>query len=76
MVDDNRAESFARTVGSVTGDAPIQPRDKACGSVDQAQGMWKQVVGEVRDFTADQPFVALLSAVGFGAVMGFLTSRR
>ena len=84
MVDDNRAEGFERTVGgklqdiagNLTGIAPMQARGTANQRADEAQSMWGQVVDEVRDFTADQPFVALLSAVGLGAVVGFLTTRR
>ncbi len=72
LVDDNRAEGFVRTGGSLTGDASTPGH----GSAGDAQGMWEQVVGEVRDFTADQPFVALLSALGLGAMVGFLTIRR
>ena len=84
MVDDNRAEGFARTVGgklqdtasSLTVDASTQARGKVSQHAGEAQSMWGQVVDEVRDFAADQPFVALLSAVGLGAVVGFLTTRR
>lgn len=76
LVDDNRAEGFTRIVGSLTGDAPTQARGKANQSAGEAQSMWGQVVDEVRDFISEQPFVALLSAVGLGAVVGFLTTRR
>lgn len=69
LVDDNGAEDFAGTVGGKL--------QHAAGSLTgEAQSMWGQVVDEVRGFTADQPFVALLGAVGLGAVMGFLTVRR
>ena len=84
LVDDNCAGDSVRTVGGklqrtlggLTDDAPTQ----ACGKADQsgsdAQSTWGQVVDEVRDFIADQPFVAVLSALGLGAVVGFLTTRR
>ena len=84
MVDDNRIEGFARNVGGklqnaaggLTGDAPTQARVKPNQSAGEAQSMYGQAADEVRDFIADQLFVALLSALGLGAMVGFLTTRR
>lgn len=69
LVDDNGAEGVAGIAGGT-------PQHTAGSLIGDAQGMWGQVVDEVRDFAADQPFVALLGAVGLGAVVGFLTTRR
>ena len=84
MVDENRAEGFARNiggklqdaVGDLTGDASTQARGKVNQAAGEAQNMYGQVVDEVRDFTSEQPFGALLAAMGFGVVVGFLLARR
>lgn len=76
MVDDDRAAGLARSVGSLTGGSPTQAGSKAKQRAGQARRMWGQAVDGVRDFTADQPFVAVLTAAGLGAVVGFLTNRR
>lgn len=84
MVDDNKVEGFARNVGGklqdavggVTGDGSTQARGKANQAAGQAQSMYGDVVDEVRDFTTDKPFGALLAAVGLGVVIGFLLARN
>ena len=76
MGDENAGQDLSRTVsgklqaviGSLTGDT-----NRSGG---EAQGVWGQVVDELRDFVIDQPFTALLTAVGFGAAVGFFTVRR
>lgn len=84
LVDDSRDEGFAHTVvgklhdaaGSLTGNTPT----KACGNADRSAGearsVFGQAVDEVRNLIDDQPFVAMLSALGLGAVVGFLSTRR
>lgn len=84
MVDENRVEGFARDVGGklqdaaggLTGDASTQIRGKVNQAAGQAQDMYGQVVDEVRTFTSDQPFGALLAAMGLGVVVGFLLARK
>ena len=84
MVDENRPEGFARNiggkvqdaVGGLTGDTATEARGKVNQAAGEAQNMYGQVVDEVRDFTSDQPFGALVAAMGLGIVVGFLIARR
>jgi uncharacterized protein YjbJ (UPF0337 family) len=83
MVDENRIEGTARNfggriqdaVGAVTGDRETQARGQVNRAAGAAQNTYGQAVDGVRDFTSDQPLVALLSAMGIGVVIGILLGR-
>jgi len=75
---DDRLEGTARdmggrvqeTVGSMTGDTKTQ----AEGLYNQASGQAQQAAAQVSDLIKAQPIVATLLAVGFGYILGRLTS--
>jgi uncharacterized protein YjbJ (UPF0337 family) len=83
-MDENRVEGAARNVGGeledavgrLTGDASTQARGKVDQAAGQAQNAYGQLADGVRDFTSDQPLVALIAAVGIGAILGFIIARR
>lgn len=83
MVDENKVEGFARSVGGklqdaaggLTGDVSTQARGKAKQAAGRAQSAYGEVIDEVRGFAADRPFGALLAALGLGVVVGFLLAR-
>jgi uncharacterized protein YjbJ (UPF0337 family) len=83
-MDENRIEGAARdiggkleeAVGAVTGDRERQARGQANRAAGAAQNAYGQAVDCLRDFTSDQPFVALLSAMGIGVMIGVLLSRN
>ena len=83
-MDENRVEGVARDVGGkledaaggLTGDGPTQARGKVNQAGGQAQNTYGQLADGVRDFTSDQPLVALITAVGIGAILGFVIGRR
>ena len=83
-MDENRIEGTARNiggkiqdaVGAVTGDTATQARGQADRVAGAAQNAYGQAVDEVRDFTSDKPFVALLSAMGIGVTLGILLARN
>jgi uncharacterized protein YjbJ (UPF0337 family) len=83
-MDENRIEGAARNlggkiqnaVGAVTGDAATQARGQANRAAGAAQNAYGQTVDGVRDFASDQPFVALLSAMGIGVIIGILLTRN
>ncbi len=58
------------TVGDMTGDTKTQ----AQGLYNQASGQAQQAAGQISDLIKDQPIVATLLAIGFGYVLGRLTS--
>jgi uncharacterized protein YjbJ (UPF0337 family) len=80
MGDENRAEGTGRNlggkiqdaVGAVTGDGATQARGQLSRAAGSAQNAYGQAVDEVRNFTSDQPIVAILSAMTLGVVIGFL----
>jgi uncharacterized protein YjbJ (UPF0337 family) len=84
MVDENRVEGTARNiggkvqdaVGAVIGDKATQARGQMNRAAGSAQNAYGQAVDEVRSFATDQPVAALLSAMTFGIVIGFLLARR
>ncbi|MGA3000102.1 MAG: CsbD family protein [Acetobacteraceae bacterium] len=83
MMDENRIEGAARNlggkiqdaVGAVTGDKETQVRGQVNRTAGAAQNAYGQAVDGVRDFTSDQPIVALLSAMGLGLIIGMLLGR-
>ena len=58
------------TVGDMTGDSKTQAR----GLYNQASGQAQQAASQVSDLIKDQPIVATLLAIGFGYILGRLTS--
>jgi len=83
MMDENRIEGATRNlggkiqdaVGAVTGDKETQVRGQVNRTAGAAQNAYGQAVDGVRDFTSDQPIVALLSAMGLGLIIGMLLGR-
>jgi ElaB/YqjD/DUF883 family membrane-anchored ribosome-binding protein len=63
-------------VGAVTGDQATQARGQMNRAAGSAQNTYGQAVNELRSFASDQPVLALLSAMTFGVVIGFLLARR
>lgn len=74
-------------VGSLTGDSKTQAEgkaDQASGQLQNAYGSAKDAASEAADtvgsqvdsFMKEQPFAALLTAVGVGYVLAFLIHRR
>ncbi len=84
MIDENRAEGFARTaggklqdaVGGLTGDASTQMRGKVNQAAGQAQNIYRQVADRVKNFASERPIGALLAAGGVGVMLGLLLARR
>jgi uncharacterized protein YjbJ (UPF0337 family) len=82
-MDENRVEGAARNlggkvqdaVGAVTGDAATQMRGQMNRATGAAQNAYGQTVDGVRDFTTDQPLIALVSALGIGVIIGLLLGR-
>jgi uncharacterized protein YjbJ (UPF0337 family) len=82
-MDEHRVEGAARNlggkiqdaVGAVTGDAATQARGQMNRAAGAAQNAYGQTVDEMRDFTTEQPITALLSALGFGVIIGLLLGR-
>jgi uncharacterized protein YjbJ (UPF0337 family) len=82
-MDDNRIEGAARNfggkiqdaVGAVTGDKETQARGQANRVSGAAQNTYGQAVDGLRDFTSDQPIIALISAMGIGVILGILLGR-
>lgn len=80
MLDENRADGTLRNVGGkikdavggLTGDSSTQAEGKANQAAGQVQDLYGRLADEVRTFSADQPIVALLSAMGVGVVLGVL----
>jgi uncharacterized protein YjbJ (UPF0337 family) len=83
-MDENRIEGAAHNVGGklqdaaggLTGDATTQMRGKINQAGGQAQKAYGHAVDEVKDFTHEQPFMALLVAMGVGVILGFVLGRR
>jgi uncharacterized protein YjbJ (UPF0337 family) len=83
-MDEIRAEGTMRdfvgkvqdAAGGLTGDAATQVRGKLNQAAGQAQQAYGGAVDEVRGFASEQPVTAMLTAVGVGAVLGFLLARR
>jgi uncharacterized protein YjbJ (UPF0337 family) len=83
-MDENRVEGTARefggkiqdAVGAITGDAATQARGQVNRAAGRAQDAYGQTVDHVRDFAAEQPFAALLSALGLGVIMGMILGRH
>jgi uncharacterized protein YjbJ (UPF0337 family) len=83
-MDEDRIEGAARNfggkiedaVGAVTGDKTTQARGQANRAAGAAQEAYGQAVDGVRDFASEQPFMAILSAMGIGIVIGILLGRR
>jgi uncharacterized protein YjbJ (UPF0337 family) len=83
-MDEDRIEGAARNfggkvedaVGAVTGDKATQARGQANRAAGAAQEAYGQAVDGVRDFASEQPFMAILSAMGIGIVIGILLGRR
>ena len=82
-MDENRVEGAARSVGgkvqdavgAVTGDAATQMRGQMNRAAGAAQNAYGQTVDGVRDFTTEQPLIALFSALGIGVIIGLLLGR-
>lgn len=80
MLDENRTDGTLRNVGGkikdavggLTGDSSAQAEGKANQAAGQVQDLYGRLADEVRTFSADQPIVALLSAMGVGVVLGVL----
>lgn len=90
MVDENRIEGSARSMGgkikeafgNMTGDAKTQASgqaDQAFGSAQDAMGAAMDAAGEWQEkiiaFTKDKPIVALLAAVSVGFVLRMVTVK-
>ena len=63
-------------VGGLTGDASTQVRGKVNQAAGHAQRAYGQAVDEARDFTTENPAVALLTTFGLGIALGLIIARR
>jgi len=63
-------------VGGLTGDAATQVRGKINQAKGQAQRAYGQAADEARNFTAENPMIALATTLGLGVVLGLLIARR
>jgi len=83
-MDENRVDGGFReaasrvqdAVGGLAGDAATQVRGKVNQAAGQTQRAYGQAVDEARDFTTENPAVALLATFGLGVVFGLLIARR
>jgi uncharacterized protein YjbJ (UPF0337 family) len=83
-MDGNRVEGGFRdvagkvqdAVGGLAGDAATQVRGKINQATGQAQKAYGQAVDEARDFTTENPAVALVATFGLGMALGLLIARR
>jgi uncharacterized protein YjbJ (UPF0337 family) len=83
VMDEKRIEGAAQSfggkvqdaVGGLTGDLETQARGKANQAVGAAQQTYGHVLDDVRAFASEEPFVALLSAMTLGIVIGFILGR-
>ena len=84
MVDSNRIEGAAEDavgkvqdgMGGLLGDGAAQARGKAKQVAGQAQGFYGEALDTARDFTADQPLIAILVASLLGFIVGGIFARR
>jgi uncharacterized protein YjbJ (UPF0337 family) len=83
-MDENQFEGAARNiggkiqdaVGGLTGDTATQARGKVNQAAGQAQQMYGAAVDDLKNFTSEQPMMALLAAMGVGVVLGFILGRN
>ncbi len=84
MVDSNRIEGATEDaigkvqdgMGGLLGDGATQARGKAKQVAGQAQGFYGEALDSARDFTADQPLIAMLAASLIGFIVGGIFARR
>jgi uncharacterized protein YjbJ (UPF0337 family) len=70
------AGNIEEATGSLVGDSKTEAGGQARQPAGDTQDSLDHVMQEIREFTTEQPFAALLTAGGIGLVLGMFLARR